>query len=124
MIVEPTPLATPPIPTPVPSKSQFIASQIREAEERERRLEEKQKTLETTENIRVDNTNDWLRITDWQTKFSGKKVLEILATSYLDWGGKHRLRRDITISRLHLQVLDKAFDRIIEWCSDTLKRTH
>lgn len=126
-IVEPTPLTTPPIPTPVPSKSQFIASQIREEKEREQRLKEKQKTLETTENTKMDNTNDWLRITDWQTKFSGKKVLEILATSYLDWGGKHLPGETLPssdISRLHLQVLDKAFDRIMEWCFDTLEGTH
>jgi hypothetical protein len=58
MVIEPIPLTTPSIPIHVPSKSQFVASQIREGEEREQCLKEKQKILETTENTRMNDTND------------------------------------------------------------------
>jgi len=101
-----------------------------QAERRRQECQKKKDETEspTSERTTQDDTTPLASFAKWQNKWAGKKLGVISATRFLNFGKRSKLRPkeklpDSAITQNHLLVLHKAFDRIMQWCYDTLDST-
>jgi hypothetical protein len=88
--------------------------------ERERSETLHSQLLEFHSRNRKDDTTPWLLFTKWPELFEGKDLKLIAETRYLNTDNRQVLTMS-QVSKSQLRVVNHCFDRLLEWCLETLE---